>query len=124
MPPTTVADLGIWLPTARDLETIAANIGIKQPAEPDGVLGQLAGLLAAETVREYAAGLLYKLVALTRPYGDDSAVFALEAARVVLIANGFPAARINRERAAALWDDVEAGRLATAGEIGQRIAEL
>lgn len=119
-----MSDLGIWLPTGRDLGTIAQNIGLKRPPEPDGVLTQVAGLLVDETVRENAAGLLYRLVALTRPYGEDSGLFALEAARVVLIANAFPAARISRERADALWRDVEAGADITATEIGLRLVEL
>lgn len=115
---------GIWLPTGRDLETIARNVGLAQPPEPKEILGQIAGLLADQGGRESTAGLLYKLVALTRPYGDASGLYALEAARVVLIANGFPAARINRERAAALWEDVEAGAAATAADIGRRLTEL
>jgi hypothetical protein len=115
---------GIWLPAGADLETIARNIGIKSAPEPDGVLAQLAGLLADQGSRESTAGLLYKLIALTRPYGEASALLALEAARVVLIANGFPAARINPERAAALWDHVESGAAATAADIGRRLTEL
>lgn len=112
------------MPTGRDLETIAGNVGIKQKPEPDGVLGQLAGLLAEQPDRATAAGLLYKLVTLTRPYGEYSELFALEASRVLLIANGYPAARINRERAELLWAEVETGRVATAGEIGRRLTEL
>lgn len=115
---------GIWLPAGADLETIARNIGIKSAPEPDGILGQITGLLADQGSRESTAGLLYKLIALTRPYGDASALLALEAARVVLIANGFPAARIDRERAAALWEDVEVGAAATAADIGRRLTEL
>lgn len=117
-------DLGLWVPGGRDLETVAYNVGIKQPPEPDGVLGQLAGLLAEQPDRASTAGLLYKLVALTRPYAESSELFALEAARVILIANGYPAARINRERAEQLWADVESGRVATASEIGRRLTEL
>jgi hypothetical protein len=123
-PVSTVPDLGLWLPSGRDLATIAGNIGIKQVPEPEAVLGQIAGLLAEQGTREATAGLLYKLIALTRPYGEMSGLFALEAARVVLIANGFPAARISRERAEALWLDVEAGRAATAADIGRRLTEL
>jgi hypothetical protein len=119
-----VPELGLWLPSGRDLDTIARNIGIKQAPEPDGILAQIAGLLADQGTREHTAGLLYKIVAMTRPYGDASGLYALEAARVVLIANGHPAARINRERAEALWLDVEAGQAATAAEIGRRLAEL
>lgn len=116
--------MGLWLPTGADLETIARNIGIKAEPEPAGILGQVAGLLADQGSRESTAGLLYKLGALTRPYGDASGLFALEAARVVLIANGYPAARINRERAETLWLDVETGSAATAADIGQRLTEL
>lgn len=116
--------MGLWLPSGRDLETIAVNIGIKLAPEPDGILGQLSGLLADQADRVTAAGMLYKLVALTRPFGNASGLYALEAARVVLIANAFPAARINRDHAEALWLEVEAGTIATAAEIGRRITEL
>ena len=119
-----MADPGLWLPTGGDLETIAANVGLKQPPEPPGVLGRIAGLLADQGGRAHTAGLLYKIVAMTRPYGQDSRLFALEAARVVLIANGFIATRISRERADILWADVEAGSCATAGDIGRRLTEL
>jgi len=119
-----VPDLGLWLPSGRDLGAIAVNIGLKQLPEPSGILGQIAGLLADQGSREHTAGLLYKIVAMTRPYGEDTRLFALEAARVVLIANGFPAARISRERAESLWLDVEAGHLGTAVEIGQRLTQL
>lgn len=116
--------MGIWLPSGADLEVIARNVGIKAPVEPDGALGHIASLLAESAERSHAAGLLYRLVAAVRPYGELTPLFALEAARVVLIANGFPAARIDRERAAALWDDVDAGGIATARDIGQRLTGL
>lgn len=119
-----MADPGLWLPTGGDLGTIAANVGLKQPPEPAAVLDQIAGLLADQGPRAHTAGMLYKIVAMTRPYGEDSRLFALEAARVVLIANGFIATRISRERADGLWDDVEAGRCATAADIGRRLTEL
>jgi hypothetical protein len=100
------------------------NIGLKQLPEPAGILSQIAGLLADQGSREHTAGLLYKIVAMTRPYGEDTRLFALEAARVVLIANGFPAARISRERADTLWLDVEAGNATTAADIGRRLVDL
>jgi hypothetical protein len=115
---------GLWLPSGRDLETIARNVGVKAAPEPEGILGQIAGLLAEQGGRDATAGLLYKLVAMTRPFGEVSGLFALEAARVLLIANGFPAARISRDAAAALWEDVDAGRAATGAEIGRRLTEL
>lgn len=114
----------LWLPKGSDLEVIARNIGIGAKPEPDGALGHISSLLAESDDRSHAAGLLYRLVAAVRPYGEFTPLFALESARVVLIANGFPAARIDRERAAALWADVEAGRIDTAREIGQRIVGL
>jgi hypothetical protein len=119
-----VGDPGLWLPTGGDLATVAANVGLKQPPEPAGVLDQIAGLLADQGARAHTAGMLYKIVAMTRPYGPDSRLFALEAARVVLIANGFIATRISRERADGLWADVGSGACATAGDIGRRLTEL
>lgn len=116
--------MSIWLPSGRDLEVIARNIDIKSPPEPEGALGHIASLLAESTDRSHAAGMLYKLAAAVRPYDGRTPLFALEAARVVLFANGFPAARIDRQRAAALWADVEAGRVAAAREIGQRLVDL
>lgn len=116
--------MGLWLPTGTDLEVIARNIGIGAKPEPDGALGHIASLLAESDDRTHAAGLLYRLVAAVRPYGEFTPLFALESARVVLIANGLPAARIDRDRAAALWQDVEAGRIDTAREIGRRIVDL
>lgn len=114
----------LWLPSGRDLEVIARNIDIKAPPEPPGALGHIASLLAEAADRSHAAGLLYKLVAAVRPFDALTPLFALEAARVVLLANGYPAVRIDRERAAALWADVDAGLVATAREIGQRIVNL
>ena len=119
-----MAEPGLWLPTGGDLGTIAANVGLGRPPEPAGVLDQIAGLLADQGGRAHTAGILYKIVAMTRPYGPDSRLFALEAARVVLIANGFLATRISPERADGLWADVEAGKCATAGDIGRRLTEL
>lgn len=117
-------DQAIWLPTGADLETVAVNIGLKRPPEPAEVLDQIAGLLADQGGRTHTAGMLYKIVAMTRPYADDSRLFALEAARVILVANGFPAARISRDRADRLWADVEAGTASTVGDIGRRLTEL
>lgn len=119
-----MADPELWLPTGRDLETIAVNVGLKQPPKPADVLEQTAGLLAGQGSRVHTAGMLYKIVTMTKPYGHDSRLFALEAARVLLIANGFIAGRISPERADALWGDVESGRCATAGDIGRRLTEL
>lgn len=118
------SDVGLWLPTGRDLEVIAWNIDIKSPPEPQDALSNIASLLAAAGDRSHAAGLLYKLVAAVRPYDRLTELFALEAARVVLIANGFPAARIDRDRAAALWDDMDTGKVTTAREIGARLVDL
>ena len=115
-----------WLPSARELETIARNLGVKAPPEPDGILRHLAAAIddTAEPTALYAAGLLYKLVLVTRPYGDVSWAYALEAARVLLITNGHMATRISQERAELLRADVEAGRVTSAAEIGRRLTEL
>lgn len=115
-----------WLPSAKELEAIARNLGVKGPAEPEGILAHLAGAIAdvAEPSTAYAAGLLYKLVLMTRPYGDVSWAYALEAARVVLLANGHPAARISQERTERLRADVESGAVTGAVEIGRRLLEL
>jgi hypothetical protein len=100
------------------------NIGLKQLPEPPGILSQIVGLLAGQGSREHTAGLPYTMVAMTSPYGEDTRLFALEAARVVFIANGFAAARISRERADTLRLDVEAGNVTTAVDIGRRLTEL
>lgn len=115
-----------WLPSPVELETIARNLGVKAPAEPDGILAHLAAAIndTAGPTAVYAAGLLYKLVIITRPYGDDSWAYALETARVLLIANGHVATRISQERSEQLRGDVEAGRVTSAAEIGQRLVEL
>lgn len=115
-----------WLPSPAELETIARNLGVKAGPEPDGILAHLAGAICdtAQPTAVYAAGLLYKLVIITRPYGDASWAYALEAARVLLIANGHIATRISRERSEQLRADVETGRVTSAVEIGQRLAEL
>lgn len=115
-----------WLPSARELETIASNLGVKASAEPDGILTRITGALdeTAEPTALYAAGLLYKLVLTARPYGEVSWAFALEAARVVLIVNGHVATRISQERSERLRAEVEAGTIATAAEIGRRITAL
>ena len=118
-------DVPRWRPSAHELETIARNIGLKQ-AEPDGILAHLAAALHDDPAADLAttAGLLYKLILVTRPFAENSWTFALEAARVLMIANGFPATRISYERAQALHDDVESGRLTFAAEIGQRLKDL
>lgn len=114
-----------WLPTRADLETIATNTGFKQP-EPFDVLNTVAAALRAEAFEstEDAAGLLYQLIMATRPYAEDSWAYALEAARVVLIANGFPFRHTNHERVQALRDDVESGLLAAPSDIGRRLTAL
>jgi hypothetical protein len=108
------------------LETIARSLGVKSPPEPDGILAHLAALLTdtPEPTATQTAGLLYKLVLMTRPYGDESWAYALEAARVVLIANGHPAGRISQERSEQLRAEVEAGRVTSAVEIGRRLVNL
>jgi hypothetical protein len=115
-----------WLPSARELDAIARNLGVKAGPEPEGILAHLAGAVAdtEEPTTVYAAGLLYKLVLMTRPYGGDSWAYALEAARVVLLANGHPAARISQERSERLRADVESGALTAAVEIGRRLLDL
>lgn len=115
-----------WLPSATELETIARNLGVKALPEPDGILTHLAAAIddIPEPTALYAAGLLYKLVLMTLPYGDVSWAYALEAARVLLITNGHMATRISQERSEQLRADVEAGRVTSAVEIGRRLTEL
>lgn len=115
-----------WLPAAKDLETIARNIGLVRPPDPPDILGTLATALGDELVQatEYAAGLLFKLVLDTVPYGKDSWAYAVEAARVILIVNGYQAGRISHEKIQALRSDVEQGLVDSPDEIGLRLTTL
>jgi len=110
--------------TGRDLATIARNIGIAAAPEPAGVLDDIA-VAAGHTDVQTAAGLLFTAVLAARPFPRDSIVFAVEASRTFLIANGVRVARVlDPERIFALVDAVRAHTLEDAEEIGKRLAAL
>jgi hypothetical protein len=110
--------------TGRDLATIARNIGIAAAPEPEGVLDDIAAAAGHGEVQR-AAGLLFTAVLAARPFPRDTIVFAVEAARTFLIANGVRVARVtDPERVFALVDAVRGHVLEDADEIGKRLAAL
>ena len=110
--------------TGRDLATIARNIGVADAPEPAGVLEDIAAAAGHGDVQT-AAGLLFTAFLAARPFPRDSIVFAVEAARTFLIANGVRVARVvDPERIFALVDAVRGHALEDAAEIGKRLATL
>jgi hypothetical protein len=107
--------------TAADLRTIAEGIRLR-PAEPPGILELLAA--ARHEDLETCAGTLFMAALLARPCGGDSAIFALEAARVLLYANGMRIGQADISRALTLVAAVEAGEIEDAAEIGKRLVAL
>ena len=110
--------------TARDLATVARNIGIASAPEPDGVLDGITRAVDHTQVQA-AAGLLFTASLTARPFGADSIAFAVEATRTFLIANGIRITRIvDPDRALALAETVRSGALEDADEIGKRLIAL
>lgn len=108
--------------TGQDLHTIANGIGLR-PATSPGILATIADAARDEDL-ESAAGIVFKLVLATRPFGDDSVIFALEASRVFLYANGLRLGKADVARAEALVAAVEKGQLDDPAEIGKRLIAL
>jgi hypothetical protein len=113
----------IYQLTVRDLETIAANVGVKTAPEPASVLGSIAAAADHPNILT-AAGRLFKTIIWTKPFGPDTGMYAIEAARTFLIANGARAARISVARAQDLIDAVASGEVESADEIGRRLLAL
>lgn len=111
--------------TGRDLATIARNIGIAAAPEPPGVLDDIAAAAGGGVEAQAAAGLLFTAVLAAGPFPRDSILFAVEAARTFLIANGVRVGRVvDPDRVFALVDAVRTQALQDAGEIGKRLAAL
>jgi len=110
--------------TARDLATVARNIGIASAPEPDTVLESIAQA-GDHTQVQAAAGLLFSAILTARPFGADSIAFAVEATRTFLIANGVRITRIvDPDRAVTLAEAVRSHTLEGADEIGKRLIAL
>jgi hypothetical protein len=110
--------------TARDLATIARNIGLGAAPQPDGVLDDIARAAVHPEVQA-SAGLLFTAVLAARPFAADSIAFAIEATRTFLIANGVRVSRIaDPGRVLALAESVRSRALEDADEIGKRLIAL
>lgn len=116
-----VPDVRYYL-TEQDLGTIATNIGLRQPS-PGDVLAVIAERSRHADLHT-CVGLLFKTILATQPYAADNDIFALESARVMLVANGARAGRVDLQQAVALIDAVASYQIEDASEIGKRIAAL
>lgn len=109
--------------TEPDLRRIADGIRLR-PASPPGVLASIVAAVTRHEDLEAYAGLLLKVILASDPYGLDTSIFALQASRVALVANGHQWGKVDVIRAEALLAAVTSGQLEDAAEIGKRLAAL